>query len=103
MTLDEQIEILQAAKEGKEIEVFSTIYNQWETKNTTIDWEFNFIGTKYRIKKRTKKVYLYVVKASTGRISQTLHYYANEAEIMDKLPNCTIIKRLDYTELEIDE
>ena len=101
MTLDEQLEILQAAKEGKEIEY--CIYNNWHTFRDAKIHRFNFDEYKYRIKKQTKKVYLYVIKASNGRISQTTFYYSNEAEVIDKMPNCTIIKRLDYTELEIDE
>lgn len=103
MTLDEQIEILQAAKEGKVIEYLYQTPDIWRIKKIQELPTFNFQDGTYRIKKQTKKVHLYVIKASNERISQTLHYYANEAEIMDKLPNCTIIKRLDYTELEIDE
>lgn len=101
MTLDEQLEILQAANEGKTIEY--CIHGNWHILRDVKTYKFNFLDHDYRVKKQTKKVHLYVIKASNERISQTLHYYANEAEIMDKLPNCTIIKRLDYTELEIDE
>lgn len=103
MTLDEQIEILQAAKEGKEIEFLYREPNEWLTKDLKEVPNFNFQDGKYRIKKKTKKVYLYVVKGSHGRISTTVHYYENEQEVQSYLPNCTIIKRLDYTEIEIDE
>lgn len=103
MTLDEQIEILQAAKEGKEIEFLYREPNEWLTKDLKEVPNFNFQDGKYRIKKKTKKVYLYVVKGSHGRISTTVHYYETEQEVQSYLPNCTIIKRLDYTEIEIDE
>lgn len=101
MTLDKQLEILQAAKKGKVIEY--CIHNNWYTLQDVKTYEFNFLEYDYRVKKQTKKVYLYAVQNFEKRISQTAYYYANEEELLDKLPNYTVIKRLDYTELEIDE
>ena len=101
MTLDEQLEILQAAKEGKEIEY--CIYNNWHTFRDAKIHRFNFDEYKYRIKKQTKKVYLFVIKSQDNKISNTFNYYSDKQEVLKKYPNFTIIKRLDYTELEIDE
>lgn len=99
MTYDEQIEILQAAKEGKEIEYYHITHNLWMTKNLEGSPNFDFRSGKYRIKKQVKKLYLYVVQDSLGRLLQMSEYYANDEEVRNKFPNFKIIKRLDYTEL----
>ncbi len=101
MTIDEQLEILLAAKEGKEIEY--CIYNNWHTFRDAKIHRFNFDEYKYRIKKQTKKVYLFVIKSQDNKISNTFNYYSDKQEVLKKYPNFTIIKRLDYTELEINE
>lgn len=103
MTLDEQIEILQAAREGKEIEFLYKKPNEWLTKNLKEVPTFNFQDGKYRIKKQPKKVYLYVLKNDDNLISQTSFYLENEQQVKKRYPCWTIIKRLDYTELVIDE
>lgn len=101
MTLDKQLEILQAANEGKTIEY--CIHGNWHILRDVKTYKFNFLDYDYRVKKQTKKVYLYALQNADNRISQTSFYFENEQQAKNKYPCWDVIKRLDYTELEIDE
>ncbi len=52
MSIDEQIKILEAARDGKRIEVKRTIVGDW---TQLIDMTFDFVGYKYRIVEPKKK------------------------------------------------
>lgn len=56
MSIDEQIKILQAYKNGKsiEIEVFDNGYYLWVTLNADKDYTFDFRNNNYRIKQEPK-------------------------------------------------
>lgn len=56
MSIDEQIKILQAYKNGKpiEIEVFDNRYYLWITLNADKDYTFDFRNNNYRIKQKPK-------------------------------------------------
>jgi len=62
------------------------------------DWETSLQELPKESKKR--KLYLWTIQLSSGTISDTVQYYANEEELLNKLPHVKILRRRDETALD---
>lgn len=106
-TLQEQLNIIQAAINGKEIEFYIPINKEWRTKNTTINKEFDFIDIKYRIKPKEQELHQYLIYNShTKQFSVTVGLYPSLENCMETLKSnthATVIQKLDHTKTIIKE
>lgn len=110
MTLQEQLEIIQAAIDGKEIEYYSKWDNIWRPTAVTKNSIFNFHNIKYRIKPEPKKeikLHQYLIKNIDSNIyiiSQGLYPSLNNCILSyQQLRNLKVIKVLPHTEITITE
>ena len=105
MNITEQLEILTAIKEGKEIE--------YQYKNlTTKEWfkvpkqetaQLNFAGYNYRIKPNPPTIlHQYIIKDKTEDYRLTIYFYKSLEEAQENTQN-TVIKAAKWTRIEIQE
>lgn len=104
MTPQEMIDVIQAYKDGKQIESKSKDYNLWAPADFP-SWDFAV--REYRIKpKQTKELYTYLLRSNTNyRYYESPNFYESLDDITKdyKGLRVTIIKRLDYTKIIIEE
>lgn len=101
----EQLEILKAVNENKEIE-----YQQ--KPNKTNDWYmvifpkrhlYNFNLYNYRIKpKQPLILYQYLIKDKTGNYKLSIYFYKSLGEAQENTQD-TVIKPANWTRIEIQE
>ena len=109
MTLQEQLEIIQAAIDEKEIEFYSTVLKKWEIKDPTISPKFDFLDVKYRIKPEPKKeikLHQYLVKDLTTKVYiSTTGYYPDIDSCHKKYDQkyWKVIEKLQHTEITVTE
>lgn len=110
MTLQEQLEIIQAAIAEKEIQYYCKWDNTWRPTAVTENSIFNFDNIKYRIKPEPKKeikLHQYLIKNIKSNI------YFSSQEFYPSLNNCIlnyqnlrtfeVIKVLPHTEITVTE
>lgn len=105
-TIDEMIAILQAYKEGKQLECRSCGNDggQW---HEVIEPVFAFNQTEYRIKSQGKKKLYQFVCQNTGdkRYFVTANLMEDANECLKVYRYCRVVKRLEHTmtEVEVEE
>ena len=103
MTPNEIINVIQAFKEGKEIEYeYKNINQSWIT---TKDPTWNFKTFDYRVKQKEKELYQYLIyKSQTNSYQATFRFYENSFDLQSKLTSdWKIIQRLNHTKVIIKE
>lgn len=111
MTLQEQLEIIQATIDGKEIEYYSSINETWNKKDTKNRMTFNFQERKYRIKPEPKKeikLHQYLIQnLTTKEYISTTGYYpdinACKQSMKTSYTYWKIIDKLPHTEITVTE
>lgn len=105
MTHDEMIEVIQAHKYGKKIEVFSYdgVWLPLKPFNT-----FNFSNHEYRIKpieKKKVKMWLWAYySVYPTHITSSVHFYKNENDFkFAHYPIANIVGPILGTEIEVEE
>jgi hypothetical protein len=105
-TTAEKIKIMQAFKDGQQIQVRGTTglgYCSWS--DTTIkNPVWNWRDTEYRIApKPKKKMWQWIVINSVGNIIITPCFYENEDKLRLKIGRtAVVIGKAEWTEIEID-
>ena len=105
MTPQEMIDVIQAYKDGKQIEFKSREPNSknWETTNCP---SWSFTTTMYRIKqKKEKELYQYLIHdQETNAYKATIKFYQNSFDLQSELTSdWKIIQRLNHTKVIIKE
>ena len=114
MTPQEMIDVLQAYKDGQILEYQQktnspALNKQWMICSRNPAWNFEVYN--YRIKKKQQKeLYRYLIKNYT-HTSNTIYYYEclqyfssiEEAKEFYTFYESTVVKRLDYTKLIVEE
>lgn len=114
MTLQEQLEIIQAAIDGKEIEILNPITKTWRNvpeQHSNYTLICNFGLNAYRIKPEPKKeikLHQYLIQNLTTKeyISTTGYYPDINACKQSMKTSCTywkIIDKLPHTEITVTE
>lgn len=107
MTPQEMIDVIQAHKDGKQIQyqIHDWKNTRWEDVTIHPCWDFG--RTNFRIKPKTPKTmheYLLCNTSNNKYISTSAFYSSMEDALKDyKNSYWTIVKRLDYTEITITE
>ena len=99
MTHDEMIEIIQAHKDGKQIEFRKSVSKEpWRDLNGLM---FDFALFTYRVKPNQKKIlYQYNYITSDGVVCRSGRFYSSPAEA-ERVTGCKIIGPALETKLEI--
>ncbi len=99
MTHDEMIEIIQAHKDGKQIEFRKSVSkDSWTTLTSAA---FDFVPFTYRVKPNQKKtLYQYNYQTATGAIYRHDRFFESWAEA-ERVTGCKIIGPALETKLEI--
>jgi hypothetical protein len=99
MTHDEMIEIIQAHKDGKQIEFRKSVSKEpWRDLNGLM---FDFALFTYRVKSSQKKIlYQYNYITSNGVVYKSGRFYSSRAEA-ERVTGCKIIGPALETKLEI--
>ncbi len=99
MTHDEMIEIIQAHKDGKQIEFRKSVSKEpWRDLNGLM---FDFALFTYRVKPNQKKIlYQYNYITSDGVFCRSGRFYSSQAEA-ERVIGCKIIGPALETKLEI--
>ena len=105
MTPQDMIDVIQAYKDGKQIEFKSREPNSknWETTNCP---SWSFTTTMYRIKqKKEKELYQYLIhNPLTNTYKTTYKFYQNSFDLQSELKSdWKIIQRLNHTKVIIKE
>lgn len=110
MTLEEQLDIIQAAIDGKDIECYNSISNSWQTKKLNLFPYFDFINYKDRIKPEPKKeikLHQYLLKDIPYNVYvSSPRFYSNIDECIEDLreiKHIKVINKLPYTEITVTE
>lgn len=100
-----RIYILQAALNGKSIQLSKRIKEDWHDLKSPKDHVYDFDIFLYRIKPDVEVYYQYVVKTPDGvdpyKIFVTIELFKSDEDIQEEYPDHKIIKRLDETRIEI--
>ena len=84
MTIDEQIEILQAFKEGKRVYYYSDATGRWEEKKNRENPIFDFQNIEYRIVEPEKTLEEEVDKIIESGLNASKNIATIITEILDK-------------------
>jgi hypothetical protein len=108
MSPQEMIDVIQAHKDGKQIQ-FSFKTGKPSSDNYWIDAKtptWNFTSYNYRIKpKAPKTMHQYLLYTPSQQYVNTSWFYSSIEDAIKDYKNslCIVVKRLDYTEITITE
>ena len=100
-----RISIIQAALDGKSIQIASQTKRDWLDLKYPKDHAYDFDAFRYRIKPDVEVYYQYVVKTPDGvnpcRVFATTELFKSEEDVQKEYSGHEIIKRLDETRVEV--
>ena len=100
-----RISIIQAALDGKGIQISKRIKEDWHDLVSPKDHVYDFDIFLYRIKPDVEVYYQYVVKTPDGvnpcRVFITVELFKSEEDCLKEYSGHEVIKRLDETRVEV--
>ena len=106
MSPQEMIDVIQAHKDGKQIQyqIHDWKNTRWEDVTIHPCWDFG--RTNFRIKpKAPKTMHQYLLYTPSQQYVNTNGFYSSIEDAIKDYKNslCVVVKRLDYTEITITE
>jgi hypothetical protein len=89
ISLDEAIEILQAAKNGKDIEISRHKDDNWVRKLPELP--FNFDHYKYRVSKKPKTLHQFLARDANGAYVTIYKWCSSQRECQKMFPDMIIL------------
>lgn len=100
-----RISIIQAALDGKSIQISRRTEEDWHDLISPKDHVYNFDTFLYRIKPDMEVYYQYVIKTPDGvdpcRLFVTVELFKSEEDVQKEYSDHKVIKRLDETRVEV--
>ncbi len=100
-----RIYILQAALNGKSIQLSRRTKEEWHDLKSPKDHVYDFDTFRYRIKPDVEVYYQYVVMSDEGtkpgRVFVTIELFKSEEDCRKEYSDHEVIKRLDETRVEV--